>query len=1139
MGDQQEETEGLYVHHQYMCSECHQLFNTLEEVLVHQQSHIGPEGEDGEADVGLADGSDPQQGPPEQGESQYQCLECGTLLRSPEELLLHQELHMREGAVEMGQGELAELCEVVDTSQPVADASLVSGQIRYQCLECLALFDTPEVWLAHRQTHNKSGTHNALSDTEFVLQEDGSVTPLVNVQNLVLSEQQTGEILTLAQVLAAQQQQVSPLPQAPPRATFLPALSPLPASATLRLQICTAQALADGSAGPTVRRGKLLPPLLPSCSPLDASSVGKIHAVEVGLSESVESQPGKESEEGQVVIIHPYECSECALLFQTPEDFLQHQGEHFLGQDKESGEEGVMEGEGDGEDAEELDDGFQPMAPEENGRVVEDRLKVSVVSQHRVQGSSLMGRPRSGAAVTPPISLQCGECQRTFTSANRLAAHRRVHEHGTHECPECDKVFKKPASLQTHMRTHSGEARYLCVDCGHGFTTEMTLIIHRKSHTAEPLHRCQFCAKTFTNMTKFLYHRRTHTARTPPAPITMMPTTPRRLPLSHLSILQKAREQEEAAAVFTPLAKMKAEAHATFCETNTSIGTAAVAAAEENGLDLERNTKQVQAREEGETSHSTNGCIAGSSAPPDLIVTTEKMELSVHPALATSEQLAMPYKPPSGSEFPCPSCSKTFPSQLRLVRHRRTVHVAERRFKCGVCGKSFKKQIHVRNHLRTHTGERPFQCSDCGKTFSSLANLSRHGLTHSGLRPYRCDVCLKAFTQSSNLRQHRLLHINPAPCPCPDCPATFLRPAKLAAHRYTQHPGSPAPYPCPHCPLGFLRKRQRDRHCLEVHPQLGHADASTEPFALAPGRILDDTEAVKPSSEVTVSAEEDQTCAQDALSRPLDSAALVTRGGLDCSQCGKRLNSAANLRLHQLSHAPTAAGRRRATPCAARGKGHQCPVCGKLFVSSSGVALHQRVHTGERPFPCTQCGKRFRQNTHLREHLRTHSGERPFRCELCDKSFVQSMHLAEHRRTHTGERPHVCLICGKAFRTFSNLRNHRKTHARSVPEGEAQPAAPDVETVAVVDASAVDLATAVPAVCQQREPQVIQIQTQELPQSQSNPTIMCNEFGETIAIIESSEGGAVPLAEAIEIYHTALENTLGMDSIAVDSLQLL
>lgn len=50
---------------------------------------------------------------------------------------------------------------------------------------------------------------------------------------------------------------------------------------------------------------------------------------------------------------------------------------------------------------------------------------------------------------------------------------------------------------------------------------------------------------------------------------------------------------------------------------------------------------------------------------------------------------------------------------------------------------------------------------------------------------------------------------------------------------------------------------------------------------------------------------------------------------------------------------------------------------------------------------------------------------------------------------------------------------------------------------------------------------------------------MCNEFGETIAIIETSEGGALPLAEAIEIYHTALENSLGMESITVDSLQLL
>lgn len=43
------------------------------------------------------------------------------------------------------------------------------------------------------------GIHFFVSLQEYVLQPDGSVTPLNNVQNYVLSEQQAGEIL--AQVI--------------------------------------------------------------------------------------------------------------------------------------------------------------------------------------------------------------------------------------------------------------------------------------------------------------------------------------------------------------------------------------------------------------------------------------------------------------------------------------------------------------------------------------------------------------------------------------------------------------------------------------------------------------------------------------------------------------------------------------------------------------------------------------------------------------------------------------------------------------------------------------------------------------------------------------------------------------------------
>lgn len=52
-----------------------------------------------------------------------------------------------------------ELCEVTEV-----DAVDAEMPIQYQCLECLALFDTPEMWFAHRETHNRSSTHSSLGN---------------------------------------------------------------------------------------------------------------------------------------------------------------------------------------------------------------------------------------------------------------------------------------------------------------------------------------------------------------------------------------------------------------------------------------------------------------------------------------------------------------------------------------------------------------------------------------------------------------------------------------------------------------------------------------------------------------------------------------------------------------------------------------------------------------------------------------------------------------------------------------------------------------------------------------------------------------------------------------------------------------
>nr|XP_057908991.1 zinc finger protein 574 [Doryrhamphus excisus] len=985
-----EQPDEIYIEHQYMCSECHQLFNTLEDVLVHQQIHTSQEGE-GEAGETVQCEMEQVQ--------QYQCLECGTILFNSEELLLHQEMHMRDA-------------EQQEALVPEDSGSQLPRPVQYQCLDCLALFDSPDTWLEHRRSHSTSTTHSQTETIEYMLQPDGTVAPVNNMQNFVLTERQAGEIL--AQVFAQQQQKsaYSRVSKSGSRASLLPPVTPNPGLAAMQLQILTAQALADSS-----------------------SLLGqKKRGARLRLAPSSRSDT-QQRQASEMVVVHPYECSECSLVFQTPEDLLQHQGEHFLGRDKESSEAGVVSS-------------FEEA----------DKADGLTMTQPIVEKKAVWSKPQ-----------KCTLCDRTFNSANRLSAHQRVHELGTHECSECGKIFKKEASLQAHMRTHSGVARYLCVDCGHGFTTEMTLIMHRKSHTADPFHKCQFCNKTFTNMTKYLYHRRTHLSLDTPGTLTpsasiSVDAAPRRASLSTLAILQRVREKKNLIAPLTEEEMEKMDQ-------------------DPAGVSQSR-SKEAKQGEMIEDVVSAAAAEEGSAPKPEEVASSSAVSLD---------------KP-----FTCQTCSKRFLSQLQLIHHRRTAHAPERRFLCGICGKSFKKQIHVRNHIRTHTGERPFQCADCGKTFSSLANLTRHNLIHTGLRPYRCNWCHRSFSQSSNLRQHSLLHFGGAGLNCPDCPATFRWAKKLAAHRFIHHPGSPAPFPCPHCDDGFLTRKQRDGHCLEQHPILppvGHAE------------VVDVKSEASTSTVCKVKSEDPSS---------------VTRGGLDCNICGKKLNSAANLRLHKLSHLG-GAGRPHGA-LGKRAKAHQCLVCGKFFASTSSVALHQRVHTGERPFPCQECGKRFRQNTHLREHLRTHSGERPFSCEECGKCFIQSMHLAEHRRTHTGERPHVCPQCGKAFKTFSNLRNHKTTHSKQQRLDKEAAAAAQVavattsSTVTVVEGPAVELAKG--------QSHLIQIHASD--GQQGTPTIMCNEFGETIAIIESSEGVALPLEQALEIFHTALENGL-----TVEGMQLL
>jgi len=110
------------------------------------------------------------------------------------------------------------------------------------------------------------------------------------------------------------------------------------------------------------------------------------------------------------------------------------------------------------------------------------------------------------------------------------------------------------------------------------------------------------------------------------------------------------------------------------------------------------------------------------------------------------------------SKHECSVCGKRFATSCDLGVHRRS-HSGEKLFECTVCSKRFSRSDSLVVHSRIHSGEKPYKCSLCNNSFTQLGHLQLHERrAHSNSRSCECPFCGKLFKTNMNLKQHVRIH---------------------------------------------------------------------------------------------------------------------------------------------------------------------------------------------------------------------------------------------------------------------------------------------------------------------------------------------------------------------------------------------